>query len=88
MDRRRLLQLWRNAELKAFIEAQARRHFSGTADIECAVSEGWAAVEGCPPGTTMTDIQKSAYNRIRRLYRRHHGCRGTGPMAHNEPNDP
>mgnify|MGYP001306789178 CR=1 FL=1 len=68
MDRRRLLQLWRNETLKAYIEKQARRHFQNPVDAEMHVALAWKAVESSPRGTTKSELFTVVYNTIHWAY--------------------
>jgi len=78
VDRRRLLQLWRNKELGEFIESQARRYFQNTADMEEAVTEAWSAVEYCSEGTSSNSIRHAVCATIRTKYMRKYRDRKKG----------
>lgn len=78
MDRRRLLQLWRNKELKELIESQARRYFQNTADAEEAVAGAWKAIESCPRGTSSNSIRSAVCAAVRAKYMRKYRDRQKG----------
>lgn len=85
MERRRLLQLWANAELASYIRCQARRHFGVLEDQEDAVDEAWEKIAELPGAPTAADARHCGFRAIVNLYRRE-STRRRAEGTYEEPN--
>ncbi len=70
MNRRSLLKLWADLELKEYIDGQAARHFSCEEDREDAHAEAWERIAGQPRLPSRKDLFRIAYDAINALYKR------------------
>jgi hypothetical protein len=70
VDHRRLIKLWADEDLIAYVRGQAQRWFGPTADAEIAATDAWEMIECMPSGTSMAGIRHAAYCAIRARYMR------------------
>ena len=69
MDATTWAQLWNDTELRAYIRAEARRHFSGREDREDAEQEAYAWLCRLPPGMSFDQLCSVSRRAIRSLRR-------------------
>jgi hypothetical protein len=84
VNRRRLLQLWRDKGLVEHIRYQARRHFFRLEDREDAVDEAWEKITALTGHPSRDEIKKRALNAINNLYDREHRRRAR--LVHSDGN--
>ena len=65
-----MLRLWRDAALKGYIEAQARRHFSCREDREDVIVEVWEKFTEAGYVYSGAEARRFAYRKIKNAYDR------------------
>jgi hypothetical protein len=71
MDEAAFEELYKSAQLRRFLCAEARRHFGRDEDLQKdAVSEAWTRIVAQPDGQTFDEYRKHGARAIHNLYER------------------